>query len=151
MAQEVTEVVVVADLTLGPKPVVQEIRGEIIMVCRKVIMARPEEVTGQSVPEAVVGLGTVLTREDLMLVRTLDLAFAFSPGATPELLDAAREMGVPFVPGIADCTRGASGSFIGKAWVYIRVAIATRWPFTNDFKGTRLPKGLKLSSKFGST
>jgi 2-dehydro-3-deoxyphosphogluconate aldolase/(4S)-4-hydroxy-2-oxoglutarate aldolase len=54
----------------------------------------------QSVPEAVVGLGTVLTPEDLALVGQLDLQFAFSPGATPDLLDAARALGVPFVPGI---------------------------------------------------
>ena len=53
------------------------------------------------VPEAVVGLGTVLTRRDLELARALDLPFAFSPGATPDLLDAARELGVPFVPGVA--------------------------------------------------
>jgi 2-dehydro-3-deoxyphosphogluconate aldolase/(4S)-4-hydroxy-2-oxoglutarate aldolase len=55
----------------------------------------------QAVPEAVVGLGTVLTRDDLTLVRRLGLQFAFSPGATPDLLDAARDLGVPFVPGIA--------------------------------------------------
>jgi 2-dehydro-3-deoxyphosphogluconate aldolase/(4S)-4-hydroxy-2-oxoglutarate aldolase len=54
----------------------------------------------QAVPEAVVGLGTVVTRADLALVRELDLQFAFSPGATPELLDAARDLGAPFVPGI---------------------------------------------------
>jgi 2-dehydro-3-deoxyphosphogluconate aldolase/(4S)-4-hydroxy-2-oxoglutarate aldolase len=54
----------------------------------------------QAVPEAVVGIGTVLTPDDLALVRQLDLDFAFSPGATPELLDAAREMAIPFVPGI---------------------------------------------------
>jgi 2-dehydro-3-deoxyphosphogluconate aldolase/(4S)-4-hydroxy-2-oxoglutarate aldolase len=54
----------------------------------------------QAVPEAVVGIGTVLTPDDLALVRQLDLNFAFSPGATPELLDAAREMAIPFVPGI---------------------------------------------------
>lgn len=53
------------------------------------------------VPEAVVGLGTVLTRRDLELARALELPFAFSPGATPDLLDAARELGVPFVPGVA--------------------------------------------------
>ena len=55
----------------------------------------------QSVAEAVVGLGTVLTRRDLELAKSLDLPFAFSPGATPDLLDAAAELGVPFVPGIA--------------------------------------------------
>jgi 2-dehydro-3-deoxyphosphogluconate aldolase / (4S)-4-hydroxy-2-oxoglutarate aldolase len=49
---------------------------------------------------AVVGLGTVLTRRDLELAKRLDLPFAFSPGATPELLDAAAELGVPFIPGI---------------------------------------------------
>ena len=55
----------------------------------------------EGVPEAVVGLGTVTAVRDLELARTLGLPFAFSPGATPELLDAARELGVPFVPGIA--------------------------------------------------
>jgi 2-dehydro-3-deoxyphosphogluconate aldolase/(4S)-4-hydroxy-2-oxoglutarate aldolase len=54
-----------------------------------------------SVAEAVVGLGTVVSRRDLELARDLKLPFAFSPGATPELLDAAVELGVPFVPGIA--------------------------------------------------
>ena len=53
------------------------------------------------VPEAVVGLGTVTRVADLELARRLGLPFAFSPGATPELLDAARGLGVPFVPGIA--------------------------------------------------
>ena len=53
-----------------------------------------------AVPDAVVGLGTVLTRRDLELARELDLPFAFSPGATPELLDAAAELGIPFVPGV---------------------------------------------------
>ena len=55
----------------------------------------------EAVPDAVVGLGTVLTRRDLELTRDLGLPFAFSPGATPELLDAAVALGVPFVPGIA--------------------------------------------------
>ena len=52
------------------------------------------------VPDAVVGLGTVLTVRDLELARELGLAFAFSPGVTPELLDAAADLGVPFVPGV---------------------------------------------------
>jgi 2-dehydro-3-deoxyphosphogluconate aldolase/(4S)-4-hydroxy-2-oxoglutarate aldolase len=53
------------------------------------------------VPDAIVGLGTVVTRRDLELAKRLKLPFAFSPGATPELLDAAAELGVPFVPGVA--------------------------------------------------
>jgi 2-dehydro-3-deoxyphosphogluconate aldolase/(4S)-4-hydroxy-2-oxoglutarate aldolase len=52
------------------------------------------------VPDAIVGFGTVLTVRDLELARTLGLRFAFSPGATPSLLDAAATLGVPFVPGV---------------------------------------------------
>jgi len=53
------------------------------------------------VAEAVVGLGTVVAYRDLELAKHLNLPFAFSPGATSELLDAAAELGVPFVPGVA--------------------------------------------------
>jgi 2-dehydro-3-deoxyphosphogluconate aldolase/(4S)-4-hydroxy-2-oxoglutarate aldolase len=55
----------------------------------------------EAVPDAVVGLGTVTRVADLELARSLDLPFAFSPGATPALLQAARDLGVNFVPGIA--------------------------------------------------
>ncbi len=54
-----------------------------------------------TVPEAIVGLGTVLSTRDLQLAKSLNLPFAFSPGATPDLLDAAKELGVAFVPGVA--------------------------------------------------
>jgi 2-dehydro-3-deoxyphosphogluconate aldolase/(4S)-4-hydroxy-2-oxoglutarate aldolase len=54
-----------------------------------------------AVPEAITGLGTVLTTRDLELAKSLHLPFAFSPGATADLLDAAVELGVPFVPGVA--------------------------------------------------
>ena len=53
-----------------------------------------------AVPDALVGLGTVLTRRDLDLARGIGARFAFSPGATPELLDAAAATGIAFVPGI---------------------------------------------------
>ena len=56
------------------------------------------------VPDAIVGLGTVLTEQDLALAKSLELAFAFSPGAPVELLQAARQMGVAFVPGIQTAT-----------------------------------------------
>lgn len=53
------------------------------------------------VPEAIVGLGTVVRVQDLELAHRLGLPFAFSPGATAELLDAAVALGVPFIPGVA--------------------------------------------------
>lgn len=52
------------------------------------------------VPDAIVGLGTVLTARDIELCKTQNLRFAFSPGASPALLDAAVEAGLPFVPGV---------------------------------------------------
>ncbi|MBP0444078.1 bifunctional 4-hydroxy-2-oxoglutarate aldolase/2-dehydro-3-deoxy-phosphogluconate aldolase [Roseomonas sp. SSH11] len=63
--------------------------------------ARAAEAIMAEVPDAIVGLGTVVTRRDLDLALRLGATFAFSPGATPELLDAAAEAGIPFVPGIA--------------------------------------------------
>lgn len=53
------------------------------------------------VPEAIVGLGTVLDAADLARAQAIGARFALSPGATPELLDAAASNGLPFVPGIA--------------------------------------------------
>jgi 2-dehydro-3-deoxyphosphogluconate aldolase / (4S)-4-hydroxy-2-oxoglutarate aldolase len=52
------------------------------------------------VPEAVVGIGTVLTAEDLERAARLGAAFAISPGMSQNLLDAAASGDLPFAPGI---------------------------------------------------
>jgi 2-dehydro-3-deoxyphosphogluconate aldolase/(4S)-4-hydroxy-2-oxoglutarate aldolase len=52
------------------------------------------------VPEAMVGIGTVLTRKDLEQATALRAAFAISPGQSAELLDAAAAGKLPFAPGI---------------------------------------------------
>jgi 2-dehydro-3-deoxyphosphogluconate aldolase/(4S)-4-hydroxy-2-oxoglutarate aldolase len=53
------------------------------------------------VPDAVVGIGTILTAEDFARVSALGVKFGISPGATPELLKAAAAGDLPFAPGIA--------------------------------------------------
>lgn len=53
------------------------------------------------VPEAVVGIGTVLNADDLCRAQALGARFAVSPGATPELLDAAAASDLPLLPGVA--------------------------------------------------
>lgn len=53
------------------------------------------------VPDAIVGIGTVLDREDLGTAMSLGARFAVSPGATPDLLEVAVGAGFPFLPGIA--------------------------------------------------
>jgi 2-dehydro-3-deoxyphosphogluconate aldolase/(4S)-4-hydroxy-2-oxoglutarate aldolase len=53
------------------------------------------------VPDAIVGIGTILNADDLARAEDIGAQFGISPGATPELLKAAAESGLPFAPGIA--------------------------------------------------
>ena len=53
------------------------------------------------VPEAIVGIGTILNADDLARAVALGAKFGISPGATPELLKAAAASDLPFAPGIA--------------------------------------------------
>jgi 2-dehydro-3-deoxyphosphogluconate aldolase/(4S)-4-hydroxy-2-oxoglutarate aldolase len=53
-------------------------------------------------PELCLGIGTVLTPSQVLEVAELGAAFAVSPGTNPRVLDAAREAGLPFAPGV--CT-----------------------------------------------
>ena len=53
------------------------------------------------VPDAVVGAGTVLDARQMEQVQALGGRFAVSPGATDRLYAAARDTGLPFLPGVA--------------------------------------------------
>jgi 2-dehydro-3-deoxyphosphogluconate aldolase/(4S)-4-hydroxy-2-oxoglutarate aldolase len=53
------------------------------------------------VPEAIVGIGTILSPGDLARAAALGAKFGISPGLTPELLQAAGASELPFAPGIA--------------------------------------------------
>jgi 2-dehydro-3-deoxyphosphogluconate aldolase/(4S)-4-hydroxy-2-oxoglutarate aldolase len=53
------------------------------------------------VPDAIVGIGTILNGDDLKRAEALGAKFGISPGATPELLKAAAASDLPFAPGIA--------------------------------------------------
>ena len=53
------------------------------------------------VPEAVVGIGTILNPRDLARAEDIGARFGISPGGTPELLKAAAASALPFAPGIA--------------------------------------------------
>jgi 2-dehydro-3-deoxyphosphogluconate aldolase/(4S)-4-hydroxy-2-oxoglutarate aldolase len=57
-----------------------------------------------NVSGAIVGVGTVVSERDLVLASELGAQFALSPGATPDLLDAAAASNLPFIPGIATAT-----------------------------------------------
>lgn len=53
------------------------------------------------VPDAIVGIGTVLNGDGLRRAQALGAQFAVSPGATPELFDAAAASDLPLLPGVA--------------------------------------------------
>ena len=54
----------------------------------------------REVPEAVVGVGTILTPDDLAKVLQSGAHFGVSPGITAALLEAAAASDLPFMPGI---------------------------------------------------
>ncbi|MFI9238732.1 bifunctional 4-hydroxy-2-oxoglutarate aldolase/2-dehydro-3-deoxy-phosphogluconate aldolase [Streptomyces sp. NPDC053079] len=54
-----------------------------------------------TVPEAVVGAGTVLRPAQAEAAVTAGARFLVSPGCTAPLLDAARATGVPYLPGVS--------------------------------------------------
>jgi 2-dehydro-3-deoxyphosphogluconate aldolase / (4S)-4-hydroxy-2-oxoglutarate aldolase len=59
------------------------------------------EAIAKALPDVAVGAGTVLDRDQLRAAAERGCRFAVSPGATPALLDAAEDAGIPFLPGAA--------------------------------------------------
>lgn len=55
----------------------------------------------QEVPDAVVGVGTVLEASQLRAAHEAGAQFAVSPGVSPRLLDAADDSELPLLPGAA--------------------------------------------------
>src|SRR6516164_5079329 len=51
--------------------------------------------------EMLVGAGTVLSVGTLKEARDAGAQFAVAPGLNPEVIRAAKELGVPFIPGVA--------------------------------------------------
>lgn len=55
----------------------------------------------KEVPDAMIGAGTVTTRQQLKQVESAGALFALSPGMTPDLLQAGRQSTIALIPGIA--------------------------------------------------
>lgn len=77
----------------GVRTLETTLRTEAAVAAAKAIIA--------DVPDAVVGIGTILTPDDLAQAISLGAQFGVSPGATPELLDAAAKSDLSFLPGVA--------------------------------------------------
>ena len=67
----------------------------------------------QARPQLIVGAGTVLTAANLEAARSSGAAFAVAPGLNPHIVEQARQLGLPFVPGVATPTDIEAGLALG--------------------------------------
>lgn len=67
----------------------------------------------KTVPGAIVGAGTVLSTKDLEKVLRAGVEFVVSPGLTENLGRAAKDAGVPFLPGVATSAEIMEGLDMG--------------------------------------
>lgn len=65
------------------------------------------------VPDAVVGLGTLLTPADIADAHRIGARFGVSPGLTEALVATARETGLPFLPGVATASEAMRAMDLG--------------------------------------
>ena len=59
------------------------------------------EKIAEVVPEISLGVGTILTPEQVVQVKKAGAHFGVSPGMNPNVIRKAEEIGLPFAPGIA--------------------------------------------------
>ena len=68
---------------------------------RTPIALRCMEAIARSVPGAILGAGTVRSAADAQAAKDAGCTFAVSPGYTPTIGNACREIGLPLLPGTA--------------------------------------------------
>lgn len=92
------------------------------------------------VPEAVVGVGTLRNVADVAMVHRLGARFLVSPGTTERIYAAAKDTGLPFLPGCATASEILSATEHGFGVVKFFPAVeagglaairALRGPFGN--------------------
>jgi len=72
----------------------------------EVVMRTPQAVAAvqamrEATPEANIGMGTLMTPEDVVRAHQAGAQFGVSPGLTPELAQAMHAHHMPFLPGVA--------------------------------------------------
>ncbi|MFC4298206.1 MAG: bifunctional 4-hydroxy-2-oxoglutarate aldolase/2-dehydro-3-deoxy-phosphogluconate aldolase [Castellaniella sp.] len=65
------------------------------------------------VPDAVVGVGTVRTPQQLDAAMRAGARFGISPGLTEDLARAVRDSGMPFLPGVATASEAMRAADLG--------------------------------------
>ena len=91
------------------------VRGGIMVF--EVVMRTPQSVATlramrEASPEACIGMGTLMSAEDVQTARQAGAQFGVSPGLTPELAATVQTAQFPFLPGVAT----ASEVMQARAW-----------------------------------
>jgi 2-dehydro-3-deoxyphosphogluconate aldolase/(4S)-4-hydroxy-2-oxoglutarate aldolase len=73
--------------------------------CLEVTLRTPQglvaiEKIAQECPDAIIGAGTVTTVEQMRQVKAVGAKFVISPGISNELCAAAKELNIPYAPGV---------------------------------------------------
>ncbi|GGA58960.1 bifunctional 4-hydroxy-2-oxoglutarate aldolase/2-dehydro-3-deoxy-phosphogluconate aldolase [Pelagibacterium lentulum] len=76
------------------------------------VMAEMAKVTG-----AVVGSGTVRRKKDMKASRDAGCQFMVSPGAPVALLEAAEDISIPLLPGVASPTEAMAAALMGYSYL----------------------------------
>jgi 2-dehydro-3-deoxyphosphogluconate aldolase/(4S)-4-hydroxy-2-oxoglutarate aldolase len=87
-------------------------------------------------PEALIGVGTIVTPQQLQQAIMMGAKFAFSPGQTQALLTAGRDATIPFIPGITSVSELMEGVALGYTHFKFFPAVAAGGvPMLNAFYG----------------
>jgi 2-dehydro-3-deoxyphosphogluconate aldolase / (4S)-4-hydroxy-2-oxoglutarate aldolase len=100
----VMPVVTIEDAATAPDLARALVRGGIRVI--EVTLRTPQamkaiEAIAAQVPDICVGVGTVMTPQDLNRAADAGATFAISPGATRELLEAGTDFRIPYLPAVA--------------------------------------------------
>lgn len=71
------------------------------------------EAIARGVPQAIVGAGTIRTAPEARAARQAGSVFGVSPGYTPEVAQACRDVGLPLLPGVATASEVMAASADG--------------------------------------
>jgi 2-dehydro-3-deoxyphosphogluconate aldolase/(4S)-4-hydroxy-2-oxoglutarate aldolase len=83
------------------------------IVLRTDCALRAVEIMARAVPEAKVGMGTVMNAAQIDQARNAGAAFGVSPGLTPRLVEALRDRDWPFLPGVQTASEVMAASEAG--------------------------------------
>jgi 2-dehydro-3-deoxyphosphogluconate aldolase / (4S)-4-hydroxy-2-oxoglutarate aldolase len=112
----VMPVVTIEDASIAPDLARAFVRGGIRVIevtLRTPAALKAIEAIARSEPDVRVGAGTVLSKADLDASARAGAAFAISPGATPQLLEAGQRSSIPYLPAIATASELMSGLAAG--------------------------------------